>query len=274
MRAKASEICLLASDWDGTMVDTFTPSPRGRGVEAGYRYALSKMFGDTELLDKIGGLQNRASAEVIAAVLAIDDTLGTRGFEYSRSHAGELKDLVPRGKGIQSARPSVADILTETLVRVRLQFLMPEISSEWPKPFDGVLECLASLEASGIRVAIISSGHTSFIEKTFGVWGVPVPRFVVSDDDMRMLGLPTHKSCKPSRVLYDMLMMCVHQRSAGSRPEVRAYVGDCPIRDRGLAVNADLPFYWFNPKKRPAPSGFGVNELQFHSWRDVHTLLR
>ncbi len=47
------EIPIVAFDWDGTVANTFALSPRGRGVEAGYRYALEQIFGDPDLLDHI-----------------------------------------------------------------------------------------------------------------------------------------------------------------------------------------------------------------------------
>jgi beta-phosphoglucomutase-like phosphatase (HAD superfamily) len=271
------EIPIVAFDWDGTIADTFTPSPRGRGVEAGYRHGLGELFGDAELLDRIGGLRNRAPAQVVAAVLDLDEAHGERGLAYYRDHKAELRGYVPRGKGIRHRNPSIADVLTETLVRIRLSYLMPEITPEWPKPFDGVIECLALLQSRGIRIAVISSGHTAFIEKTLNVWGVRVPEVVVSDDDMRAFGLPPEVTCKPSRLLMETMLhgayMSICGNTAHAACNVIAYLGDCPIKDRALAQNSEVRFGWFNPKRRDVPSDFGDGEFQFHSWRDVHTQL-
>ncbi|MFA7309771.1 MAG: HAD family hydrolase [Candidatus Paceibacterota bacterium] len=278
MATYVPQIPIVAIDWDATIADTFTPSPRGRGVEAGYRYALSEIFGDPELLDRIGGLCNRAPPQVIAAVLEYDRVFEAIGVEYYERHKDGLRDYVPAGKGMQRRHPSGAEVLTETLVRVRLQYLMPEISSAWPKPFDGVIDCLDELESRGIRIAIISSGHTMFIEKTCRTWGMRIPSIIVSDDDMRALGLPHERTCKPSPLLMQTMLERAYLSICGTSGYaafcVRAYIGDCPIKDRGLAWNSEVRFGWFNPGRKAAPQGFGRNEFQFHSWNDLHTELR
>lgn len=270
-------ISILSSDWDGTIADTFTPSPNGRGVEAGYRHALGAMFGDPELLDLIGGLKNRAPSEVVVAVLGHDSSLGIRGLTYYEAHCRELRDLVPRGKGIQSRHPTLVETLTETLVRIRLQYLLPEISPEWPKPFDGALETLADIQARGVQLAVISSGHTRFIQRTCEVWGVPAPVLMITDDDMRALGKAPHETCKPSRLLMDMLVQRAYASTAmvtsGVAHDVVAYLGDCPHKDRMLAKNADVRFGWFNPKRQTTPADFGAGEFQFHSWQEVPSKL-
>jgi FMN phosphatase YigB (HAD superfamily) len=273
----APEFPIVASDWDGTIADTFTPSPNGRGVESGYRYALGKMFGVQDLLDQIGGLCNRAPAEVIDAILELNSSLQKNGLDYCAQNKRELDEFVPRGKGLQKRNPTAAERLTETLVRVRLQYLMPEITVQWPKPFQGVLDALELFRSRGLRVAIISSGHTAFIEKSCKVWGVRAPEIIVSDDDMRALGQPTHLTCKPSRLLMETMLQRAYLSSVGSTSSVTyrtvTFIGDCSIRDRALARNSGVPFWWYNPQRADAPQDFGPDELQFQSWKDVHKLL-
>ncbi len=211
-------------------------------------------------------------------MLAYDPSLSERGLAYYRQHKDELRDFVPRGKGIQRRNPTTADVLTETLVRVKLKYLMEEISPEWPKPFDGALDCLGAIQSLGARIAIISSGHTTFIEKTFETWGARAPELVVTDDDMRALGLPPEQTCKPSCLLMEKMLERAYLSICGTSGRaafsVRAYVGDCPVKDRGLAWNSNVRFGWFNPKRLAAPQGFGRNEFQFHSWHDMHTQLQ
>jgi phosphoglycolate phosphatase-like HAD superfamily hydrolase len=264
---------VVSADLDGTILDTFALSPNGIGVEVCYAMALRDMFGCEQLLENIGGLQNRASPQVIAAVLALDPMLGARGLGYYQRHGEELRTLVPHGKGAK-CNGDLAATLTETLVRVRLKYLLPEISRQWPRPYDGVLDFLGELENDDGEIGIITSGHTLFVQKAFAIWGIKCPRLLVTDDDMRAMGLPPEKACKPSPVLMDALHMTA--AFAGIDADVIAYVGDCPIKDRALAWNSNVRFGWFNPAKADAPRGFGlkeVNEFQFHDWNDLHKQL-
>jgi hypothetical protein len=100
---------------------------------------------------------------------------------------------------------------------------------------------------------------------------------VVTDDDMRALGLPPQKTCKPSAVLMQTMLSRAYATvcTATCNPAFRvvAYIGDCPIKDRGLAWNSEVRFGWFNPGRLPAPQGFGNNEFQFYSWHDVQAHL-
>jgi phosphoglycolate phosphatase-like HAD superfamily hydrolase len=271
------EFPIVAIDWDGTIADTFAPSPNGWSVEQGYRHALGVLFDERDLFERIGGLRNRAPGQVIAAVLELDRALAARGEKYYREHREELASYVPRGKGMRRNAGTVA-LLTEALVRIRLQYLLPEISSRWPRPFDGVLEALADVRALGYRVAVISSGHTTFIEKCLRVWNTPAPNFLVTDDDMRALGLPPDRCSKPNRILIETMLRQAYLSTCANlcnaAYSVRVFVGDCPIKDRGLAANAGVPFAWFNPRAMPIPDGFGRNEFQFSSWRDLPRLLR
>src|SRR6202161_598574 len=116
---------IVAADLDGTMFDTFTPSPNDIGVEACYAKALHEIFDVKRLLERIGGLQNRAPSQVIAAVLQLDPTLGPQGLRYYQKRGHELHTLVPHGKGAV-CDGDLAATLTEMLVRVRLKYLMPE----------------------------------------------------------------------------------------------------------------------------------------------------
>lgn len=271
----AAALNLVASDWDGTLADTFEKSPNGVGVEPCYRMALRDMFGSNALLDDIGGLQNRASAEVIAAVLELDAPLARRGCQYAEKQADDLKHLVPPGKGIADGA-NIADVLTETLVRVRLRYLLPEIDGRWPKPYEGVLEFLETLERQGKCIAIITAGHDMFVQKTFHVWGVKCPKFIVTDDDLRSLKVPHKDKYKPSGYLWQVLDQRI--RAVSGLPEhvprkARLYVGDCPQRDRGLAWNGNVRFAWFNPERKATPMGFGNNEFQFTSWKQARNQL-
>lgn len=262
---------VLATDYDGTVANTFAKSPSGMDVVTAYRYALRDMFGPDDLLERIGGLCNRAPVEIIVAVLHRNNAFASRGHEYFEQHLKELRGLVPAGKGLRNkVNPGLIDELTETLVRVKLKYLLAEVCPEWPKPFDGVLEAFRDIRSRGLHVAIISSGHDVFMHRCFESWGAQCPSLTITDDDMRALGLPPERSCKPSRVLLDLLHMLTASRGTC---EVRAYIGDCPDKDRRFAKNGELRFGWFNPSRRARPVDFGSNEIEFHSWGEVHQVL-
>jgi|GEM_PF-5863667 hypothetical protein len=265
------EIEVVASDFDGTIAKTFEPSPKGIGVETCYAMGLRDMFGSATLLQDIGGLQNRAPRQVIAAVLKLDPNFGSRGEQYYQRHRDELRSFMPANRRHGKLGVDLASNLTETLVRVRLKYLLSEISEDWPKPYDGALDFFDSLDRRKRAGAIITSGHTTFIEKTFRTWKVNRPKFMVTDDDMRATGFPPEMACKPNRVLMDVLQMTAS--FAGFDANIIAYVGDCQVKDRGFAWNSDVRFGWFNPAKTDAPQGFGRNEFQFHDWNDLHKQL-
>jgi hypothetical protein len=265
------EIDVVASDFDGTIAKTFEPSPNGIGVETCYAMALRDIFGCATLLKDIGGLQNRAPTQVIAAVLKLDSIFGSLGEAYYQRHRVALRSFMPANRQHGKLGVGLVSNLTETLVRVRLQYLLSEISEEWPKPYDGVLDFFDGLDPKKKAGAIITSGHTLFIEKVFRTWKRTRPKFMVTDDDMRATGFPPEMACKPNRILMDALHITA--AFAGFDANVIAYVGDCRVKDRGFARNSDVRFGLFNPAKADVPEGFGVNEFQFHDWNDLHKQL-
>jgi hypothetical protein len=277
---KTTKWPIVAADFDGTIANTFEKSPNGLDVPTAYDNALTDIFGSRGLLAALGGLRNRAPGELVVAVLEHDHSLGARGHEYHRAHGAELSHLVLHGKGNRAnINPGLIDELTETLVRVKLQYLVEEISDRWPKPYDGVLDFIEMQRRQGRCFAIITSGHDLFLQRTFKRWGIRCPEYTVTDDDLRGLDLPYEHKCKPSKFLWDVLGDRVRTVSGLSRDielDVRLYLGDCAIKDRGLAWNGNVPFGWFNPKQLSAPNGFGTSiaqeEFQFASWSDMHLL--
>lgn len=266
----------IAADFDGTIGDTFRKSPHDIDVKTAYRFAVGDIFGDEAYYDAIGGLQNRAPVEIVTSILQHDHALGKRGHEYFLRHCRELAHLVPEEKGIRNRiNPGLVDELTETLVRVKLKYLVEEISPQWPKPFDGFPEEYEELERQGVSTAIITSGHDVFLDRVFRVWGLKHPRFTVTDDDLRMFDLEYEQKCKPSPFLWEVLGLRMSTiLHAPVRPSVRCFVGDCPVKDRGLALRGNVRFGWFNPEKKLPQHEPGPTEFELHSWRDLHTRLQ
>ena len=268
-------IDIVAGDFDGTIGNTLTKSPHEMDVSTAYRYAIGDIFGDETYYDAINGMRNRAPVEIVTAVLGLDQTLGKRGHQYYLRHCRELAHLVPDDKGIGNRiNPGLTDELTETLVRVKLKYLIDEISPQWPKPFDGFPEVYEELERRRIALAIITSGHDIFLDKVFQEWGLKRPRFTVTDDDMRAFDVAHHEKCKPSPFLWYVLGLRI-STSVGKTitPKVRCYVGDCALKDRGLALGGKVPFGWFNPERQGRRHEPGPEEFELHSWRELSNWL-
>ncbi len=228
---------LLVCDFDGTIADTFSPSPNNIGVSEAYRLAVEELFGN-EALEKYfstGGLKNRSPGEVVK-------NLQDQGF----------------GEGVTA----------EDLVHAKLGHLLQEIGPEWPKPCRGFVKFYKEIEEmDGVEVAILSSGHTNFIKKTFSVWGLDPPRIMLTDDDFRGYNppLPLEKFSKPSPFLIDLLQ----EEWGGCRRHMIMF-GDDPDKDGKLAKNAGIPFGLF-PRQN---FFFAENSFQFDDWREISAFLR
>lgn len=240
----------LVLDFDGTMADTFKPSPNEIGVSEAYCLAVEELFGEKggKALCAVGGLQNRAPIELIFA-------LQTEGIGLS----GRLEDAA------------------ENLVKAKMEVLLREITSTWPLPCAGYPEFNNSLfqicqSGVDVRLSILSSGHTKFIEKTLNIWNkqwkVFWPDVIVSDDDVRNLPLPIQQKIKPSPFLFELLR-------EQTRGENFIYFGDDPEKDGMLAVNSGVPFGWFvsNNNKKGLPSAVAPF-LTFSNWTEATFVLK
>lgn len=228
---------LLVSDFDGTIANTFAPSPSNIGVSEAYRLAVEKLFGEEALKYYIstGGLKNRNPGEVV-------------------------KSLQDQGFG--------GDVIAEDLVQAKLGYLLREIGPEWPKPCNGFVEFYKVIEEmDGVEIAILSSGHEEFIKKTFFAWGLDPPRIMLTDDDFRGYNppLPLEKFSKPSPLLMDLI-----QQEWGGRRRHMIMFGDDPDKDGKLAKNAGIPFGLF-PRQN---FFFAENSFQFDDWREISAFLR
>ena len=228
---------LLICDFDGTIANTFAPSPSNIGIGEAYRLAVEKLFGEEALKYYIsaGGLRNRNPGEVVK-------NLQDQGF----------------GEGVTA----------EDLVHAKLGHLLQEIGPEWPRPCRGFVEFYKVIEEmDGLEVAILSSGHTDFIKKTFSVWGLDPPQIMLTDDDFRGYNppLPLERFSKPSPLLMDLI-----QEEWGGQRRHMVMFGDDPSKDGELAQNAGVPFGLFSRRK----FFFAENSFQFSDWREISVFLR
>lgn len=226
---------LFATDFDGTCARTFDPSPNNIDVHVAYERAIVDTFGKAALLQyrEEGGLNNRAPSEITASLQPSADT------EQQRAD-------------------------TEALISAKLGYLMGEIGVDdsgtmWPKPVPGFLEFWQVLQSyrarTPIDTAILSSGHTEFITKTFNLWQAPQPDIIVSDDTMRGLpeGCLARGAVKPDKLLMRVVQARWNQLRPASHglpaAECIFYAGDDVVKDGGLAKNSGVPFIHVPPEQ-------------------------
>jgi hypothetical protein len=157
--------------------------------------------------------------------------------------------------------------LTEQYVYKKLSYLLPEISTKWPRLYLGAKEFFQGIptEQGAINIGIVSSGHTDFIRKVFEVNDIPLPDIIVTSDILRLRPMPKRERYKP----YPYQLAEVHRlwkklpskdgvqlwshepytERAQGKPNM-AYIGDDPIKDGGLAEQARIPFI-FVPFTKP-----------------------
>lgn len=222
---------LAVADFDGTIAQTFEPSPANVDVDVAYEAAVEHVFGK-DGVDKYiesGGLQNRAPGEVVSS-------------------------LAPEG----TAKDELAE-LTDQLVHIKLDILLGEIGTyfpeggSWPRPMPGYIDFLKDVQnaqQSGQPVdhLVLSSGHVPFIKKTFDSWGASLPDHIIAEETLKALKMGD--VYKPSSELMDVAEGMWRQNyGLNRRPPIGAhdrqrirYIGDSLEKDGGLAANSGVSF--------------------------------
>ncbi|MCL5438826.1 MAG: hypothetical protein M1268_02455 [Patescibacteria group bacterium] len=207
---------LLASDFDGTLFNTFWPSPNNMDVRKAYELATNAIFGwyGSHIYDLFSET-NDTPSEVVAKIFRIfspknylyewqkEDNIRVTGEIIESAHNFYLanwQELQPylseaERDGKTWTHESMTNIMTRMLVAQKLKYLVSEIGNKngdaWPQPCEGVLyffERFKALKKEGMPIdfAVISSGHDLFIKKTFDLWGLPHPDVMVTEDDIRI----------------------------------------------------------------------------------------
>jgi FMN phosphatase YigB (HAD superfamily) len=199
-------------DFDGTVADTFTPSPSGVGVSEAYEYAIQEVFGEATLQHYLasGGLQNRSPRAVVESLQ-----------DFTTLQVGEV---------------------TEQLVELKVAHLLKhawgqrlEDGALWPRLMPGFAKFWVRLCCRPeISRVILSSGHRRLIEETFEMNGLVQPHLVVSDDDVRRLPVPLSK---PDTRLWEFML--ARAAEVAMQFQRAVYIGDDPEKD-GLLVK-ELP---------------------------------
>lgn len=265
---------LIGVDFDDTVADTSAESPDRVTVASAYQHAVETIFGSSgvDVYRAVGGLQNRAPLELVDVMLKTGDTRGMTGvardFFDSASNLLRQSGLISEGKGYKLDWSDYTRSIAELLVRVKLEYLLNQISPAWPEPCPGAVDFFTGThrireeEEINIRAAIVSSGHEVFIKRVFEQWGISCPELMVTDDDMRG-GFGTGdviKDVKPSARLWNVLHFLWAKYCLGDQADIvdivgfvartrqqMMYIGNDPVKDGGLAENAGVPFALFKP---------------------------
>ena len=302
-------------DFDGTIAHTFlhVPNEKGNIIVEAYERALNTIWDvqiAIELLQGVHGLQNRAPGELIRAILEQEEKEIKGGRQRLIDEAKEsfnkrflgkpmherLAACVPKGKGFPWAwnNKNPEQIITEFLVRAKLDNLLVKIGEHYPTPCSGFLYFYRKLQEHGqesrttIIPGIISSGHEVFIQQTFAIWGTECPKLLLTDDDLRGApGIDYVQTVKPNPILMDMLYQqwLQSQRVKLTADQFRKFrevalvktifFGDDPKKDGGLAQNSGVRFGHFNPNHDPEKDNETADQgnFSFYDWRLAREML-
>jgi hypothetical protein len=286
---------LLLFDFDGTQAQTFKPSPSGVGVEENYENTIREIFGD-EILDTYneqGGLQNRNPIEVIHDLFEIHPEMLEQAKSHLNKNKSELTTVMPETVHfLDSWDESPLKSLNEVYVRQDLINSLGHIGlinsdgSVWPKPtegFDSFWQKIHELNDGNygfsIDTAVISSGYTEYIAKTFDVWGQPYPNIWITDNETRKRKFPEEheKRVKPAPFAVSLAhhaWLKAHGKtgpdfdlSIAEESKDRMFLfGDGISKDGGMAIRSRIGFGHFNPEVAEIQHG---EHSTFSNWEDI-----
>lgn len=250
---------LLPTDFDGTLFNTGIDSPNGLNVKVACEKAIYDLFkerGREVYNGQLGGLQNR--------------------------EPGELMSLMLTALGINVVTIREA---TELFVRRKLDYLVPEISRDWPRPYPGVVDFFKDVQEGKypLEVAVVSSGHEKFIQRAFEVNGIDAPTNMATSDDIRSRTQPNRPLYKPNP--YQLAV--VHRRWMGRENGFMsskyvdldhgkgrlAYVGDDIVKDGGLAEISLIPFIHMNPDGKDSATDASRGQVEIKDFNELRGML-
>lgn len=257
---------LIASDFDGTLFDTSKPSPSGMTVERAYIQSLDDLFGIGvgNRFFSANGFHGESPSQIVQNVLNMrDQSLVNNAKQIHQNHNGNFPRIIPESQdGIvnwDNENPHTA--LTSMLVIKKLGYLLQEIGTRdqndnpWPLPCDGALDFLRTLqslreEGAPIDLAIISSGHESFIKKALETWNIAQPDILVTEDNVRLKPFPqdVERKFKPGifpfalahfQWLRDQGLPVSKETGSETRTRIM-HIGDTPAKDLVMANRAGI----------------------------------
>jgi FMN phosphatase YigB (HAD superfamily) len=188
--------------------------------------------------------------------------------QHARDHFAHPDDITDIGLGLiarfaDRGRVEHDDLtiraITEMLVVRKKEKLIPQISEEWPQPVEGFPDVWADLNKrkqesekwKRVHFAIVSSGHTDFIQKVLETAGLPHPDIYMTDDEMRRQVQPRTKPDPYALQLVRNAWMNEYLISKQKRESEEfiqstknreVYIGDDPNKDGEMARNDGTEF--------------------------------
>jgi hypothetical protein len=267
---------LFASDADNTQMLSFEKSPQGIGVEEAYRYGIAAIYGPSGVNQYIasGGHQNRTPAEIVISLVPFVKNpevfqhvaLMTELDYPTQDIVAHIQTITPSEKNITVSDLEIEELkaTTRLLVDLKLQRLLSQVglalpSGEyWPRPVPGFMDFMKLLRGSSepIDSAIISAGHTQFIDSVYDLWGIERPDIYVTTETLSKLNLDEYftpsELAKPSSLLMTVTEQLWVQKyglpdTTAIDKEQIVYVGDDIRKDGGLARNSGVEFIHIDP---------------------------
>lgn len=284
---------LFASDYDGTQAMTYERAPGIIDVDQAYERGIGDIFGHGARMQFLaeGGHCSRTPAEIVESVIPyVDDpeifakitTLVHLDYSTADIIAQLNSDRKIISANVPVDIPSInqdepQNIVLETeefaavtklLVDYKLELLLKQVGKRledgnyWPRPVPGFVNFSRLRQADKrINSAIISAGHTDFINKTYGMWGIEQPDIYVTTETVEQLGLNNFylpsEIAKPSPIMMEMAVQQwkrLYGLDAGHVAINQVlYVGDDIDKDQGLARNFGTEFIYID-KAAPVES--------------------
>lgn len=235
------EAKFISKDFDGTAFLTFEEYPELGiyGVDEAYKMAVEEAFPDDpdalKRYEDEGEHNNRSPAEIAYSIAP-----------------GMTEDALL--------------VATKKLVKKKLSVLNGQIGQKisenevWPRPVPGFLETWNRIHEAkdageDIDTAIISAGHTSFIEKVLKQYGVKRPDIIVTNETIRGLNSvqPVETLAKPNAL---PLMIArtqwfhIYRIDPAVDESIKSrmmHAGDSEEKDGGMAEAAGISFAHINP---------------------------
>lgn len=240
---------IFISDYDNTIAIT-----KDR-VEEACKEVIFKLYGSDikkRYIENLGGLQNRSPDELIHRLFP-------------------KKDIKEVGE------------MTDEFAEKKLDILYGQIGKDWPKVTEGFVDFYNYLQEKGIDFAIVSSGHTNFINKFFETNGLVLPKIIISNDelaDRHYLSVLSRN--KPSvfplmlahkQWLSNQNMMGVNFDMETVRESKKRiiYLGDDLNKDGLMAKNAQILFGHYKNNNRF--KGIYNGRFSFGNFREIISLI-
>jgi hypothetical protein len=291
--ARFPDSYMVEVDFDETCYTTFISSGVGIEVHQAYEIAVETVLGEEARQDfsEYGGLSNRAPLDVIEGLIENQPGLIKNALEHARSNFMRPDDISDIGLGIiaRFAQRGIAEndelttrAITEMLVIRKKERLLPQISEEWPLPLGGFEDVWNELHArkdgktdaanwlrlgahgrladvnerwQQFQLAIVSSGHTDFIQKVIELAGLPHADVYMTDDEMRKQVYPRTKPDPYALQLVraawmNAYVVPVDKRQSSDFVEEckgrQLYIGDDQSKDGQMAENDGIAFELHN----------------------------